>query len=75
MSSGKERGNRPIPTINVEEAVKFGQTVSVKLNEISDWKYLDDKRLIGGYTIRYFYDRMSQDEKKIFLQEAGFAIE
>ena len=54
---------------------KFGQAVNVKLDEISDWKYLDGNRLIGGYTIRYFYDRMSQEEKKSFLHEAGFAIE
>ena len=55
--------------------VKFGQLVSVKLNEISDWRYLEDNRLIGGYTIRYFYDRMSQAEKKAFLEEAGFVME
>jgi len=55
--------------------VKLGQKVSLKLEEISDWKYVDGKRLIGGYTIRYFYDRLKEDEKKAFLLEAGFVID
>lgn len=55
--------------------VKFGQVVKFKLSEISDWKYLDGNRLVGGYTIRYFYDRMSKEKKKAFEEEAGFVIE
>src|SRR5207302_1446863 len=43
-------------------AIKFGQAVSVKLDEISDWKYLDGNRLVGGYTIRYFFERMNDAE-------------
>jgi uncharacterized protein YegJ (DUF2314 family) len=55
--------------------VKYGQRVSVKLAEISDWKYLDGNRLVGGYTVRYFYDRMNTREKKSFLNQMGYVIE
>lgn len=54
--------------------VKIGQRVSLKVTEISDWKYQDEKKLIGGYTIRYFLDKMSPDEREAFLKEAGFEL-
>ena len=54
--------------------VKNGQTVSLKISEISDWKYHDGKKLIGGYTIRYFVEKMSSKEREAFLKEAGFEL-
>jgi len=51
--------------------VTNGQPVTLKLSEISDWKYTDGKKLVGGYTIRYFYDRMTPEEKQEFLKESG----
>ena len=54
--------------------VKMGQIVSLSLSEISDWKYQDGKKLIGGYTIRYFVDKMSPKEREAFLKEAGFEL-
>jgi uncharacterized protein YegJ (DUF2314 family) len=54
--------------------VKYGQNVSLKFSEISDWKYVDGKKLVGGYTIRYFYDRMSPKEKEDFTKETGFEM-
>jgi uncharacterized protein YegJ (DUF2314 family) len=56
------------------KAVKLGDEVSFKLEEISDWKFLDGNRLRGGFTIRYFYDRMSPAEKNAFQRESGFVI-
>ncbi|MDB6108520.1 MAG: lipoprotein of unknown function [Pedosphaera sp.] len=55
-------------------AVKLGQKVSLNISEISDWKYLDGRKLVGGYTIRYFFDKMSPKEKKDFIEEAGFEL-
>lgn len=52
--------------------VKMGQSVTLNISEISDWKYVDGKKLVGGYTIRYFYDRMSAKEKEEFIKESGF---
>jgi uncharacterized protein YegJ (DUF2314 family) len=54
--------------------VKMGQKVSVKIEEISDWKYQDGKKLIGGYTIRYFFDKMSPKERETFLKESGYEL-
>jgi len=54
--------------------VKLGDVVSVKIDEICDWKYQDGNRLIGGYTVRYFVDRMSPREKADFLKDAGFVL-
>jgi|ERR1041385_123843 uncharacterized protein YegJ (DUF2314 family) len=54
--------------------VKIGQKVLVKTNDISDWKYEDGKKLIGGYTIRYFVEKMSKAEREAFLKEAGFEL-
>lgn len=52
----------------------MGDVVSVKISEICDWKYLNENKLIGGYTIRYFVNKMSPKEKESFLKEAGFEM-
>lgn len=31
--------------------------------ELSDWIIIDDGRLIGGYTIRVFRDKMSPEDR------------
>jgi uncharacterized protein YegJ (DUF2314 family) len=54
--------------------VKIGQEVSLGIAEISDWKYQEGKKLIGGYTIRYFVDKMSLREREEFLKQAGFEL-
>jgi uncharacterized protein YegJ (DUF2314 family) len=54
--------------------VKNGQKVTVKLSEISDWRYQDGKKLVGGFTIRYFVDKMSPKEREAFLKEQGFEL-
>lgn len=54
--------------------VKNGQKVTLSISEISDWKYVDGKKLIGGYTIRYFYDKMTPKEKEEFIKETGFEM-
>jgi uncharacterized protein YegJ (DUF2314 family) len=54
--------------------VKNGQQVTLNISEISDWKYQDGKKLVGGYTIRYFIDQMSPKERAEFLKQAGFEL-
>jgi uncharacterized protein YegJ (DUF2314 family) len=62
--------NTPFDTTEV----KLGQKVTVKLSEIVDWMYLDGKNLSGGYTIKFFYERMSKDEQQAFLNQSGYII-
>uniref|UniRef100_C6DZF3 DUF2314 domain-containing protein n=1 Tax=Geobacter sp. (strain M21) TaxID=443144 RepID=C6DZF3_GEOSM len=54
--------------------VKLGDAVTVNVGEISDWRYLNGNKLVGGYTIRYFVDKMSPQEKTEFLKKAGFEM-
>ena len=62
--------NTPFDTTEV----KLGQMVTVKLSEVVDWMYLDGNNLIGGYTIRFFYERMSKDEQQTFVNQSGYII-
>jgi len=57
------------------KSVKLGETATVDKNEISDWFYVDDGKLIGGYTIRVLYARMSPEEQKEFNTHVGFKLE
>jgi uncharacterized protein YegJ (DUF2314 family) len=63
--------NEPVDTT----LVKFRQHVSVKPTDLSDWKYVDGKKLIGGYTIRYQLSKMSAKDRQAILEEAGFTLE
>lgn len=63
--------NEPLDVKNV----KLGDKATVLPEEISDWVYIEDGKLKGGYTIRVFYNHQSPEEKKRFLQQTGFIIE
>jgi uncharacterized protein YegJ (DUF2314 family) len=54
--------------------VKQGQVVTVYPKEISDWLYIDNGNLVGGYTVRVHYNELSPKEKQEFDREANFKI-
>jgi uncharacterized protein YegJ (DUF2314 family) len=54
--------------------VTAGQSVTLRLSEISDWQYLVGKRLTGGYTTRYLCSKMTPDERTKMLDEAGIEL-
>jgi uncharacterized protein YegJ (DUF2314 family) len=54
--------------------LKLGQVVSVKRNEISDWLYIDNGTLVGGYTVRAHYNELTPQQKQEFDREADFKI-
>ena len=54
--------------------VKMGQEVTLNVSEISDWSYADGKKLVGGYTIRYFLDKMSAKDRQEFLEKSGMEL-
>jgi uncharacterized protein YegJ (DUF2314 family) len=56
------------------KGLKYGDRVSVNPDEISDWAYLDDGRLVGGYTIKALYEGLSPDRKKEMDHELTFKI-
>jgi len=54
---------------------KLGDTVTVENKNISDWMYIENGKLFGGYTIRVLRNRMSESERKQFDAESGMEIE
>jgi len=55
--------------------VSYGDTVLVHKREISDWMYLDNNVLRGGYTIREIRNQMNKEDRNKFDKESGFKIE
>jgi len=64
-------GNDP----ELAKTIKYNQKVEFKPDSISDWKFFDDKKLIGGYTIKVIYNRMTEKEKEQFMKDNGFKPE
>jgi len=57
------------------KGVRPGQEVSVAANEISEWMYVEDGRLVGGLTISAMCQAMSPAEKQQFEKDADCKIE
>jgi uncharacterized protein YegJ (DUF2314 family) len=49
--------------------------VSVRRDEIMDWMYVEDGKLVGGYTIRVQRDSLDMNERAEFDQSVGYRIE
>jgi uncharacterized protein YegJ (DUF2314 family) len=56
-------------------SVELGQTIEIDPAKISDWFYVDNGNLVGGFTLRVIRDRMTPAERKQFDQELGVTIE
>ncbi|HEY4256149.1 MAG TPA: DUF2314 domain-containing protein [Candidatus Udaeobacter sp.] len=66
-----EIDNRPREVNNVH----LGQRFTVAPEAVSDWMFLKDGKLIGGYTTRVLYARLSPEDKAEFDRHAEFKIE
>lgn len=55
--------------------VKNGDKMEVAKDQISDWMYIENKRLKGGYTLRVMRDRMPEKERAEFDRSIPFTIE
>lgn len=53
----------------------LGDEVTVQPEEITDWMYVENGRLVGGYTLRVYYTRLSAADKKHFTKALGFSLE
>jgi len=56
------------------KGLKMGDRVSVNPNEISDWAFVENGRLVGGYTIRVLYSELSPEGRQQLEKEARFRI-
>lgn len=54
---------------------KIGDTIDVDDKNISDWMYIKNGKLFGGYTIKVLRNRMSESEREQFDAESGLQIE
>jgi uncharacterized protein YegJ (DUF2314 family) len=63
--------NRPLEVSNVH----LGQHVTLAPQDVTDWMFLKDGKLIGGYTTRVLYARLSPEDKAEFDKRAEFKIE
>lgn len=54
--------------------IRYGDTVSVRKEMLSDWMYVQNGRLVGGYTVKVMYDQMNETEKKTMENEFGAKI-
>ncbi|MFH6997300.1 YegJ family protein [Flavobacterium sp. FlaQc-57] len=54
---------------------KIGDTINVDNKNISDWMYIENGKLFGGYTIKVLRNRMSESERKQFDAESGMQID
>lgn len=63
--------NKPLGVSNVH----LGQEVTVQPKNVSDWMFLKDGKLMGGFTTRVLYSRLSPEEKAQFEKQAEFKME
>ena len=56
------------------KGLKVGDLVSVNPDEITDWAFVENGKLHGGYTIRALYDSLSPQRKKELENELDFKI-
>lgn len=67
---------RMVEGVTIETGVHPDRLVDVKPQDIVDWMLLkDDGTLIGGYTLRLEYERMTPEQQQRYLQITGYKFE
>jgi len=60
---------------NSVKSIKLGDIIPIDRNKISDWFYIENDKLVGGFTIRVIRNRMSATERKQFDLDFGVKID
>ncbi len=55
--------------------VRIGDSIQIVNDNISDWMYIDNQKLRGGFSLRLLRKRMTEPERKQFDAENGLIIE
>ena len=58
----------PSLKLSVDDKIKIAR------KDIVDWMIIEDGKLIGGYTIRLAFQRMSPEQKERFLETVHYSI-
>ncbi|MBB6053062.1 YegJ family protein [Armatimonas rosea] len=59
---------------NWVKSVKLGDPVKIPGNQISDWMYVENGKLVGGHTERVLFARMSPAERAEVEKSGGFKL-
>ena len=54
---------------------KAGDKIDIEPSKISDWMYIENGKLFGGYTIKVLRNRMTEEERKQFDAESDMQID
>ena len=71
-------GARPTGVIAnppLRKDLKFKQRVEIDFTFLSDWMYVDEGKLVGGFTTRLLRRRMTSEERTKADSESPFRIE
>lgn len=67
---------RMVEGVTLKQGIHPDRLVDVELQDIVDWMLLEeDGTLIGGYTLRLEYERMTPDEQQKYLEITGYRFE
>lgn len=59
-----------IPTLKLS----IDDKITIARKDIVDWMIVEEGKLIGGYTIRLAFERMTPEEKQRFLETVNYSI-
>jgi uncharacterized protein YegJ (DUF2314 family) len=67
---------RMVEGVPLKQGIHPDRLVDVKLQDIVDWMLLEeDGTVIGGYTLRLDYERMTPEEQEKYLELTGYRFE
>jgi uncharacterized protein YegJ (DUF2314 family) len=67
---------RMIEGVNVDQGIHPNRLLDVKPEDIIDWMLLEeDGTLIGGYTLRLEYKRMTPEQQKRYIETTGIRFD
>ena len=72
LDFGGERPSGVVANEPTTPNVKFMQRIEFEPSYISDWMYVDNGVLVGGYTTRVIRERMTPEERKEYDARAPY---
>lgn len=57
------------------KSCQVGQEVSVNESEVSDWMFVEDGKLVGGYTLRAIREQLRGQAREGFEKSMWFKFE
>jgi uncharacterized protein YegJ (DUF2314 family) len=67
---------RMVEGVTLKQGIHPGRLLDVKLDDIVDWMLLqEDGTLVGGYTLRLEYKRMTPEQQKRYIEITGIRFD